>query len=570
MAHTVVDMGRPRPVGLSLLSLETLCFTLVANNLSWIFVANTLLGVALSSILSPTLYKYSNDEFVQTSNVTNGLWFVMIALLCDILSIFHNNQFIQSYKRSFLAKVQCGLEDNVNQHISLIHWNKLRDLNNNELDRKKDIATMYVLDLITKTINTFIYSFSFFGYTYWVCVISPASLLLYGTLMVLLLALYPYKAKSINNATQIYWDKYYDATIRRFTDIIHHDSQKNLDVMKQCINSIEECRIENRQRDALFTDTIDTVFTIGFIINCALFAHQLSPVHAIIYVQYTCFMKNSISSSMSLYCQYMDTKHEYGKLEDILATSTQRPIVAQAPIPPTSVLTIESLDYVYPSNSTEAPFSLTLASTLTFSRGDIVKLEGNSGNGKSTFTDILNGIISYTDYTASIWLDKERIIGFDCFTESRYYHEQQEAIFWQPSLYEIISNKEDINCVDEDLVWNALTIASCLDFVKRENVANGHKWIHTKKLGLSGGQKGRIAIARTMYRIMIKKPAFITFDEVDRAIQSELVVSIMKNIYAYTREHNILVFVICHNQDVKAMNEYDKTIRFTNGIVSTA
>ena len=570
MAHTVVDMGRPRPVGLSLLSLETLCFTLVANNLSWIFVANTLLGVALSSILSPTLYKYSNDEFVQASNVTNGLWFVMIALLCDILSIFHNNQFIQSYKRSFLAKVQCGLEDNVNQHISLIHWNKLRDLNNNELDRKKDIATMYVLDLITKTINTFIYSFSFFGYTYWVCVISPASLLLYGTLMVLLLALYPYKAKSINNATQIYWDKYYDATIRRFTDIIHHDSQKNLDVMKQCINSIEECRIENRQRDALFTDTIDTVFTIGFIINCALFAHQLSPVHAIIYVQYTCFMKNSISSSMSLYCQYMDTKHEYGKLEDILATSTQRPIVAQAPIPPTSVLTIESLDYVYPSNSTEAPFSLTLASTLTFSRGDIVKLEGNSGNGKSTFTDILNGIISYTDYTASIWLDKERIIGFDCFTESRYYHEQQEAIFWQPSLYEIISNKEDINCVDEDLVWNALTIASCLDFVKRENVANGHKWIHTKKLGLSGGQKGRIAIARTMYRIMIKKPAFITFDEVDRAIQSELVVSIMKNIYAYTREHNILVFVICHNQDVKAMNEYDKTIRFTNGIVSTA
>ena len=570
MAHTVVDMGNHKPVGLNLLSLETLCFTLVANNLSWIFVANTLLGVALSSILSPTLYKYSNDEFVQTSNVPNGLWFVMIALLCDILSIFHNNQFIQSYKRSFLAKVQCGLEDNVNQHISLIHWNKLRDLNNNELDRKKDIATMYVLDLITKTINTFIYSFSFFGYTYWVCVISPASLLLYGTLMVLLLALYPYKAKSINNATQIYWDKYYDATIRRFTDIIHHDSQKNLDVMKQCINSIEECRIENRRRDALFTDIIDTVFTIGFIINCALFAHQLSPVNAIIYVQYTCFMKNSISSSMSLYCQYMDTKHEYGKLEDILSTSTRRPIVTQAPIPPTSVLTIESLDYVYPSNSTEAPFSLTLASTLTFSRGDIVKLEGNSGNGKSTFTDILNGIISYTDYTASIWLDKERIIGFDCFTESRYYHEQQEAIFWQPSLYEIISNKEDINCVDEDLVWNALTIASCLDFVKRENVANGHKWIHTKKLGLSGGQKGRIAIARTMYRIMIKKPAFITFDEVDRAIQSELVVSIMKNIYAYTREHNILVFVICHNQDVKAMNEYDKTIRFTNGIVSAA
>ena len=124
-----------------------------------------------------------------------------------------------------------------------------------------------------------------------------------------------------------------------------------------------------------------------------------------------------------------------------------------------------------------------------------------------------------------------------------------------------------INVVDEEIVWHALTITSCLDFVKRENITNELKWIHTKNTGLSGGQKGRISIARAIYRIITTKPKFITLDEVDRAIQSELVVDIMKNIYKYARKNNILVFVICHNPDVKKLDEYNQTIRFVKGMI---
>jgi ABC-type bacteriocin/lantibiotic exporter with double-glycine peptidase domain len=205
---------------------------------------------------------------------------------------------------------------------------------------------------------------------------------------------------------------------------------------------------------------------------------------------------------------------------------------------------------------------------LEFTLGEIIKLDGDSGNGKSTFSDIVNGVIPYTEYSSSIILDDvDRINGFDCLSKLRYYNEQQESICWQPSIYEIISNKEEINIIDEDIVWKALTICSCLDFVKRKNDMNELKWIHTKNVGMSGGQKGRIAIARAIYRIITTKPKFITLDEIDRAIQSELVVDIMKNIYKYTRENNILVFVICHNPDVKKLDDYNQTIQFVKGVI---
>ena len=107
----------------------------------------------------------------------------------------------------------------------------------------------------------------------------------------------------------------------------------------------------------------------------------------------------------------------------------------------------------------------------------------------------------------------------------------------------------------------------CLDFVKRDNVENEHKWIHTKNVGLSGGQKGRVALARSVYRIIINKPKIVTLDEVDKAVQTDIITQIMTNIYSFTRSNKILVFSICHSPDVQRLNEYDQVLRFVNGSI---
>jgi len=550
--------------------LESLCFKMFKENLSWIFIINIIINISLSSMLIPTLLKYSNDEFIQTKNINNGIMFIIIAIVCEIISRIHKNRIIEHNKRKFLANVHCSLEEEINKNIISINWNTLRHLNTNELDRKKDMAKWYILGLITNVISTFINLFSFFGYSFWVGIISPLSMIIYFGLMIILLIFYPHKEKNKNSIKQEFWDKYYDVQTRLFTDIIHHNGKKSLDKMKDCMKSVESCRDEDKKNDAIFIDTVDIIFNIGFIMNCLIFGNQLSPANVIIYIQYTCLMRSSVSMFFGIYSQYKDSKREYAKLEEIISKSNQRIEVESVDINVDSVIRIESLKYVYPddSSSSNTPFKLSLSQQLIFKLGQIIKLEGDSGNGKSTFTDIINGIIPYTEYNSVIFLDDVKIIGFDCLTKSRYYNEQQETICWQPSIYEIISNKEEINAADEEIVWKALIICSCLDFVKRENIVNELKWIHTKKVGMSGGQKGRIAIARSMYRIMITRPKFITLDEVDRAIQSEMVVDIMRNIYKYTRENNILVFMICHNPDVKKMTDYDQTIRFIYGMIS--
>ena len=111
-------------------------------------------------------------------------------------------------------------------------------------------------------------------------------------------------------------------------------------------------------------------------------------------------------------------------------------------------------------------------------------------------------------------------------------------------------------------------MTSCLDFVKKEDVPNELKWIHTKNVGLSGGQKGRIALARSIYRIITDKPKMITLDEVDKAIQADLVCEIMTNIFTFTREHQILVFVICHSPDVQRLETYDQVLNMTKGLIT--
>jgi ABC-type bacteriocin/lantibiotic exporter with double-glycine peptidase domain len=289
-------------------------------------------------------------------------------------------------------------------------------------------------------------------------------------------------------------------------------------------------------------------------------------------------MKNSVVMCINIYTSYKDAKREYNKLDDIISKLTRRIDFEQKK--DFLEITIESLKYTYPNdkNDSNIPFSLVISpeNKLNFKLGQVIKLDGNSGNGKSTFTDIINGIIPFSEYTSSIFLDYSKIDGFDCLTSLRYYNEQSESMCWKPSVYEIISGRhieyDDKNIPiyidkdDENIVWDALTICLCLDFLKKENITNELKWIHTRNIGMSGGQKGRISLARSVYRIMTRKPIFITLDEVDKAIQSELVVPIMQNIYRYTRENNILLFVICHNPDVKKLQEYDQVINFVNGM----
>lgn len=212
---------------------------------------------------------------------------------------------------------------------------------------------------------------------------------------------------------------------------------------------------------------------------------------------------------------------------------------------------------------------------IIFSPGQIIKLSGDSGNGKSTFTDIVCGIIPYKEYKHCIYYDnKENTYGFDAITTHRLYVEQFETIDWRPSVYEIITEQHvedsciiNMNTNDEDIVWTALEMACCQDFLKRSNDMNDLKWIHTKNIDPSGGQKGRIAIARILYHMLKKFPKMIILDEVDKAFQGELATTILSGIFAYCRANKIICLVAAHSTEVKEM-KYDQVLVFDHGKIN--
>lgn len=581
----IVDMDVTK---LKQIPLNKLIWKMYTKNLSWVFVFNMGLNILLCSIMIPGLFKLSNENLISKKNsLYSGILMVILAIGCEIISTIHKNYIIEPSKRKFTSLVHSDLEEEVSTQILQINWNKLRELNKNELDRKKDGAKWYILGFINTSINTFINLFSFFGYTFWVGYISPISIIVYIIGLGLLTIYFPHNKQKNSDEYRDLWDKYYNVQTGLYTDIIHHKGLESLANMKNCICEIETKRDNDKKSDSIFTDTISIVFNLCFIINCFClywFSSKsilTNPSNIIIYIQYSCMMRSSVTMCINMYTYYSDAKREYSKLEEIVEKTFKRVQLEQEF--EFESITIESLEYVYPqdSNTSNKPFRLAFTNDtiLTFKQGQIIRLDGNSGHGKSTFSDIINGIIPFSEYNSSIYLDRVRKIpGFDVLSQSRYYNEQSESICWKPSVYEIVTGKTicldkdfipiGLDKNDEDIVWEALTICSCLDFLKRDNITSELKWIYTRNIGMSGGQKGRVALARSIYRVMTMCPKIITLDEVDKAIQSELVVNIMLNIFKYARLHNILMFVICHNSDVKKLNEYDQIINFTNGTVS--
>ena len=339
-------------------------------------------------------------------------------------------------------------------------------------------------------------------------------------------------------------------------------------------------------------EAINVIYNLGFVINCIIILNTVKTISSIvIYNQYSFLIRSSVVSCINLYTHYKDSKREYEKLENIIAGCYERNDTKQ--IIEFNTITIKSLKYEYlkANDAVNKPFVLEMQQgiDLEFTRGQIIKLDGDSGHGQSTFSDIINGIIPFNEYKCDLLVDNSIIDdGFDCLNSIRYYNEQSENISWKPSVYSIVSGRDlnldsdgnpldsdgnplDINLEkeEEENVWKSLEICKCGDFLRRcnDNTQDNRKWIYSYNIGMSGGQKGRIGLARTIYRIICSKPKYITLDEVDKSIQSEMVVEIMSNIFDYTRTNNIIAFVIAHNPDVKKM-DFDQVIKFTNGVIS--
>ena len=186
-------------------------------------------------------------------------------------------------------------------------------------------------------------------------------------------------------------------------------------------------------------------------------------------------------------------------------------------------------------------------------KNSIIGIVGKSGSGKSTFVNLLAGLLSPS--FGNIYIDNKSIIGKEYLIQSKIgYIPQNNYLIDDTILKNIIfSNRADN--IDYDLLKDCLNQSQLSEFIEslKEGV-NTH--VGEKGMKISGGQRQRIGIARALYN----KPEILIFDEsfnsLDRATEQRL----LDEIY---RINDQTIIIISHK--LENLYKCNKVMLIENG-----
>lgn len=147
--------------------------------------------------------------------------------------------------------------------------------------------------------------------------------------------------------------------------------------------------------------------------------------------------------------------------------------------------------------------------SVKFEKGNIYKIVGESGKGKSTLFDILAGL--YPELLDRFIINESEKFDFNNYKNNLVYIDQNSYIFTD-SIYENISLYRNIEQKIVEKVCKTLDLDKVID-----SLSNKYNTVINKESNLSGGQKQRILIARAFVE---KKEVYI-FDEITSALDYE-------------------------------------------------
>jgi ABC-type multidrug transport system fused ATPase/permease subunit len=191
---------------------------------------------------------------------------------------------------------------------------------------------------------------------------------------------------------------------------------------------------------------------------------------------------------------------------------------------------------------------------LKIKEGDVVAITGKTGSGKSTIFLMLLGLLKPTK--GNIFYN-----GQDIFNHIRGWRKligyvSQKVYLLDRSIKENIQFNFDSNIENENKLDQALNIADLEDVIK--DMKKGvNTLVGNDGIMLSGGEKQRIAIARTVY----KNPEILIMDEFTSALDEETEIKIIRNLKKMFSKKTILI--ITHRKST--LEICDKIYELKNG-----
>lgn len=187
-------------------------------------------------------------------------------------------------------------------------------------------------------------------------------------------------------------------------------------------------------------------------------------------------------------------------------------------------------------------------------KGQRIGIVGNSGEGKSTFLDLLMGLLEPN--RGSILIDGVKLSPMTISSwQSKISHVPQKLFISDNTFLENIVLGRSIVDIDVEKVEVVSKKAQLHNFIK--NLDKGYyEQVGERGVKLSGGQIQRVGLARSLY----KNSEIIIFDEATNSLDLETEKLIMKELFALDK--NLTIIIVAHRLDT--LNECDYIFEVKN------
>ena len=177
---------------------------------------------------------------------------------------------------------------------------------------------------------------------------------------------------------------------------------------------------------------------------------------------------------------------------------------------------------------------------LNIKKGSKIGIIGHSGSGKSTFLDLIMGLIF--SQKGKILIDGKKIESVKSSWQKNIGCVPQDVFILDDTLKRNIAFGLPNELIDEKKVNKAIDLANLTEF--KNSLQSGlETFLGESGSRLSGGQRQRIGIARALYN----SPNVLIFDEATNALDVETEKKIINEIFSL-KEGNTIIFV-SHNKD---------------------
>ena len=218
----------------------------------------------------------------------------------------------------------------------------------------------------------------------------------------------------------------------------------------------------------------------------------------------------------------------------------------------TDKINFQNIKFCYPNSNKE----VLDIQNLDLQKGKFIGISGRSGSGKSTFVDILTGLL--IPERGNIFLDGKKI-------ENDVKKNLQSCIGYVPQFSFIADDTIKNNIalgfkkdnIDFERVKKAAEIAHISEFINNELTSGYETNVGEDGIKLSGGQRQRICIARAVYRY----PQILVFDEATNSLDSLTENEIIKSIDQFKQIKTVVM--VTHR--VSTLKGCDEVLFFEDG-----